>query len=41
MSGTRLDRLAKGAFMKVGNMAWDGWIHACSHELLGSGYGYV
>ena len=21
-------------------MTWDVWIHACSHELLGSGYGF-
>ena len=39
-SGTRLVRLAKGAFVKVGSMAWDVWIHACSHSLLGGGYGY-
>ena len=39
-SGTRLDRLAKGAFVKVGSMAWDVWIHAYSHGLLGGGYGY-
>ena len=39
-SGTRLDRLAKGAFVKVGSMAWDVWIHACSHRLLGCGYGF-
>ena len=39
-SGTRLDRLAKGVFVKVGSMAWDVWIHACSHRLLGGGYGY-
>ena len=26
--------------MKVGSMAWDVWIHACSHGLLGSGYGF-
>ena len=30
-SGTKLDRLAKGAFVKVGSMTWDVWIHACSH----------
>ena len=35
-----LDRLAKGAFLKVGSMAWDVWIHACSHDLLGCGYGF-
>ena len=35
----RLDRLAKGAFVKVRSMAWDVWIHACSHRLLGGGYG--
>ena len=40
LSRTRLDRLAKGAFVKVGSMAWDVWIHACSHSLLGGGYGY-
>ena len=39
-SGTRLDRLAKEAFVKVGSMAWDVWIHACSHRFLGSGYGF-
>ncbi|MFA1084096.1 hypothetical protein, partial [Klebsiella pneumoniae] len=39
-SGTRLDKLAKGAFVKVGSMAWDVWIHACSHGLLGSSYGF-
>ena len=26
--------------MKVGSMAWDVWIHACSHSLLDGGYGY-
>ena len=26
--------------MKVGSMAWDVWIHAYSHGLLGSGYGF-
>ena len=41
LSGTRLDRLAKGAFVKVGSMAWDVWIHAYSHSLLGGGYGFV
>ena len=40
MSGTRLDRLAKGAFVKVGSMAWVVWIHVCSHGLFGSGYGF-
>ena len=40
LSGTRLDRLAKGAFVKVGSVTWDVWIHACSHGLLGSGYGF-
>ena len=30
-SGTRLNRLAKGAFVKFGSIAWDVWIHACSH----------
>ena len=40
MSGTRLDRLAKGEFVKVRSMAWDLWIHACSHGLLGGGYGF-
>ena len=39
-SGIRLDRLAKRAFVKVGNMAWDVWIHAWSHSLLGGGYGH-
>ena len=39
-SRTRLDRLAKGAFVKVRSMAWDVWIHACSHGLHGGGYGY-
>ena len=39
-SGTRLDRLAKGEFVKGGSMAWDVWIHACSHRFLGSGYGF-
>jgi len=39
LSGTRLDRLAKGAFVKVGSMAWDVWIHAFSHGFLGCGYG--
>ena len=39
MSRTRLDRLAKGAFVKVGSMAWDVCIHACS-RYLGSGYGF-
>ena len=39
-SGTKLDRLAKGAFVKVGSMAWDVWIHAWSHGLLGGGYSF-
>ena len=39
-SETRPDRLAKGAFMKVRSMAWDVWIHARSHRLVGSGYGF-
>ena len=38
--GTRLDKLAKEAFVKVGSMAWDVWIHVCSHRLLGCGYGF-
>ena len=37
-SGTRLERLAKGAFVKVGSMAWDVWIHASSHGFLVCGY---
>ena len=37
-SRKRLDRLAKGAFFKVGSMEWDVWIHACSHIFLGCGY---
>ena len=37
-SRTRLHKLAKEAFVKVGSMAWDVWIHACSHGSLGSGY---
>ena len=28
----------RGAFVKVRIMAWDVWIHACSHEFLGCGY---
>ena len=40
LSGTRLDRLAKGAFMKIGSMAWDVWIHTCSHGFLGCGYSF-
>ena len=39
-SETRLDKLAKGAFVKVESMAWDVWIHACSHSFLGCGYGH-
>ena len=39
-SETRLDKLAKGAFVKVESMAWDVWIHACSHGFLGCGYGF-
>ena len=39
-SSTRLDRLAKGAFVKVGSMTWDVCIHACSHGLLGCGYDF-
>ena len=39
-SGTRLDRLAKGAFVIVESMAWDVWIHACSHGLISGGYGF-
>ena len=38
-SGTKLDRLAKGAFVKVGSMAWDVWIHAYSHGLFSCVYG--
>ena len=38
LSGRRLNRLAKGEFVKVGSMAWDVWIHACSHEFLSCGY---
>ena len=37
---TRLNRLAKGEFVKVGSMTWDVWFHACSHGLLGSGYDF-
>ena len=40
LSRTRLDRLAKGAFVKVGSMAWDVWIHTCSHSLLNGIYGF-
>ena len=40
LSGTRLDRLAKGAFVNLGSMAWDVWIHACSHGFLDSVYGF-
>ena len=40
LSKTRLDRLAKGAFVKVGSMAWDVWIHTCSHRFLGCGYDF-
>ena len=39
-SRTRLDRLDKVKYMKVGSMAWDVLIHACSHGLLGGGYGF-
>ena len=39
-SRKRLDKLAKGAFVKVRSMAWDVWIHAWSHSLLGGGYGH-
>ena len=39
LSWTRLNRLAKGEFVKFGSMAWDVWIHACSHGFLGCGYG--
>ena len=39
-SRIRLDKLAKGAFVKVESMAWDVRIHACSHGLLGCGYGF-
>ena len=39
-SRTRLDRLAKGAFVKVRSMAWDVWIHAHSHRLLSCGYAF-
>ena len=38
LSGTRLDKLAKEEFVKLGSMAWDMWIYACSHRLLGYGY---
>ena len=40
MSKTRLDKLAKGAFVMVGSMAWDVWIHACSHGFFGCSYGF-
>ena len=39
-SGTRLERLDRGALVKVGSMAWDVWIHAYSHRFLGGGYGF-
>ena len=39
-SRTRLDRLAKGAFVKVGSMKWVVWIHVFSHVLFGDGYGF-
>ena len=39
-SKTKLDRLAKGAFVKVRSMAWDVWIRAFSHRLLDCGYGF-
>ena len=39
-SGTRLDKLAKGAFVKVRSMTWDVWIHVCSHGFLGCAYGF-
>ena len=39
-SRTRLDKLAKGAFFKVGSMALDVWIHACSHRFHGCGYSF-
>ena len=35
---TRLDRLVKETFVKIGSMAWDVRIHACSHGFLGCGY---
>ena len=40
LSRTRLDRLANGTFVKVGNMTWNVWIHVYSHGLLGCGYGF-
>ena len=40
LSRTKLDRLAKGVFVKVESMAWDVWIHVCSHGFLGCGYGF-
>ena len=40
MSGTRLDRLAKGAFKKARIMDWDVWIHAFSHRFISCGYGF-
>ena len=39
-SKIRLDKLAKGAFVKVGSMTWDVWIHVCSHGLFGCDYGF-
>ena len=39
-SETRLDRLSKGAFVKVGSMVWDVWIHACPHGFFGCGYDF-
>ena len=36
----KADMITKGAFVEVGSMTWDVWIHACSHGLLGCGYGF-
>ena len=40
LSKTRPDRLAKGAFMKVGSMAWDVCIHVFSCVFPDGGYGF-
>ena len=36
--GKRLDKLSKGAFLKVGSMIWDVLIHTFSNRLFGCGY---
>ena len=40
LSTTSLDRLVKGAFVKVGSITWDVQIDTFSHGLFGCGYSF-